>query len=82
LGVGVGEEVGWVGLAEAKLGEAVLVTGWLWESVLLLAHLLQIQRCLDLWDILVDPPLERLEVDGLPDFACHILWDYWYIKRL
>jgi hypothetical protein len=41
---------------------------------LLLAYLLQIERCLDFWDILVDPALERLEVYGLPDFACHVWW--------
>jgi hypothetical protein len=34
-------------------------------------YLLQFQWSLDLWYVLVDPALEGLEVDGLPNFACH-----------
>ena len=66
---GFGDDFAWW-----LLTHDILLGGWFggyevrWVG-LAEAELLQLQRCLDFWDILVDPPLERLEVDGLPHFA-------------
>jgi hypothetical protein len=35
------------------------------------SYLLQFQRYLDLWDILVNPPLQRRQVNRLSHFTCH-----------
>lgn len=49
---------------------AILVLSWC------RAHLLQLERDLDLWDILLDPPLQRLQINWLSDFSCHlgVIW--------
>lgn len=64
----IGELVCRVGLAKAKLCHASVNVHHTVHGVLYLFHP---ERGLDLWDILINPPLQRLHVDRLTNLACH-----------
>lgn len=84
LALGRGQLIGRVGLAKTKLRMVSCVVVIRWEVVGAITYLSDVQRRLDLGHVVVEPLLQRPDIDGLahssghdvcaqPDFKC-VLW--------